>query len=66
MYENYHGQYVYFSIFPDLVLETRYTKTLHYQHLGVLYGEDATGSLNLMFGITIMRKPVRLAYLYVL
>lgn len=38
MYENYHGQYVYFSMFSDIVLETRYTRTLNYEHIGALYG----------------------------
>jgi hypothetical protein len=53
-------------MFTDIVLETRYTRSLNYQNLGVLYGEDATGSLTLMFGLAIIRKPVRLAFLYVL
>jgi hypothetical protein len=66
LYENYHGQYVYFSMFPDLVLETRYSKRLHYQNMGVLYGEDSTGSLTLLFGLVFMRRPVRLAFLYVM
>ena len=43
MYDTYHHQYVYFSMFPDIVLETLYTKKLNYQHIGVLYGEDANG-----------------------
>jgi hypothetical protein len=66
MYENYHGQYVYFSMFPDLVLETRYTRHLNYQNIGILYGEDASGGLTLLFGVTVIRKSIRLAYLYVL
>lgn len=66
LYEDYHGQYVLFSIFPELVLETRYTKKLKYHHVGVLYGEDATGSVNLLFGVIFMRKSIRLAYLYIM
>lgn len=66
MYQSYHGQYLYFSMFADLVLETRYTKHLKYHHFGVLYGEDATGQLTLLFGLAIIKKPARLAYLYAL
>jgi len=53
-------------MFTDIVLETRYTRTLNYEHIGALYGEDNTGSLTLLFGLVIIRKPIRLAYLYIL
>lgn len=66
MYNDYHAQYVYFSIFPDLVLETRYTKKLKYHHVGILYGEDSSSSVNLIFGIVFIRKTLRLAYLYIM
>ena len=66
MYKKYHGEYVLFSIFPELVLETRFTKRMKYHHVAVLYGEDANGSVNLLFGIIFMRKSIRLAYLYIM
>jgi hypothetical protein len=66
LYDSYHGQYVLFSVFPDLVLETRYVRKLKYQHLGVLYGEDTSNSPRLLFGLVIFRRPVRYAYLYIL
>lgn len=66
LYEQYHCNYVVFSIFPDLVLQTRYAKKLKYHHMCLLYGEDSTCQLNLLFGIVIIRRPAKLAYLYVM
>lgn len=66
LYEGYHGEYVLFSIFPELVLESKNARKTRYHNVGVLYGEDSNGSVNLLFGIIFMRKSIRLAYLYVL
>ena len=30
LYEAYHKQFVYFSMFPDIVIENRRVKTLNY------------------------------------
>ena len=55
-----------FSIFPDTILETRYSQKLRYHHIAVLYGEDPSGEVTLLFGIVIFRRSNRLAYLYTL
>lgn len=66
LYEQYHAQYVLFSIFPELAMDAKTKKNPQYHHIGILYGEDAAGGLNNLFGIVFMRRSIRLAYLYIM